>query len=360
MQLVDDPMRPRHGPELNEMRSSSHGSSPVDEPPSEDAGLGLADLGSEPSITDEASVDGRCNVAPPDEGRTPTAVDSIADTSSDTVQHYLNAIGALPLLTAEEELQLATAARTGDFTARQKMIEHNLRLVVSIAKHYVRSGVALSDLIEEGNLGLIHALEKFEPERGFRFSTYATWWIRQSVERAIIQQGRTIRLPVHVVRELRQLARARRHLSAEALASGLAREPYIEDIAHLLGRSVDDVADLLLLAEPATSLDAPLDVESGTSLLDMLIDPQAASPEGTAGSHEIERLVDAWLERLTDKQRMVIEHRYGLQNHEPATLEELAATLKLTRERVRQIQQEALLRLRRVLTARGVGPDAVL
>jgi RNA polymerase nonessential primary-like sigma factor len=286
--------------------------------------------------------------------------EAVADGSSDTVQRYLNAIGARPLLTADEELRLATAARAGDFAARQKMIEHNLRLVVSIAKHYVSGGVSLPDLIEEGNLGLIHALEKFEPERGFRFSTYATWWIRQSVERAIIQQGRTIRLPVHVVRELRQLARARRHLSAEALASGLAREPHIEDIAHLLGRSVDDVADLLLLAEPAASLDVPLDGEAGSSLLDMLIDPHATSPESAVGSREVEQLVAKWLERLPDKQRMVVERRYGLKNHEPATLDELAVALNLTRERVRQIQQEALHRLRRALATRGVGPDAVL
>ena len=281
--------------------------------------------------------------------------------AADSIQHYLNGIGTRPLLTAEEEFATATKAAAGDFAARQKMIEHNLRLVVSIAKHYLNRGVALLDLIEEGNLGLIHALEKFDPARGFRFSTYATWWIRQSVERAVINQGRTVRLPVHVVRNLNQVLRARRHLElAAASVQGGKPEVSTAEIAHLLGKSRDEVEDVLSLAEHGASLDAPLDIDPSLSLGDVLADNGSAAPENTTHKRELTRLVDEWITRLPDKHRLVIERRFGLHNYEVATLEDLADELQLTRERVRQIQQEALGKLQRLLRSRGMGRDALL
>ena len=280
-----------------------------------------------------------------------------AELSTDTTQHYLNQIGARPLLSAAEEMHFATLAKQGNFDARQKMIEHNLRLVVSIAKHYINRGVVLLDLIEEGNLGLMHAIDKFEPERGFRFSTYATWWIRQSIERAIMNQARTVRLPVHVVRELNQVLRAKYHLEAQHHDG---KDATAEDIAHLVGRPVEDVQDILALSEHATSLDAPLDNDPQASLMDMLPGDSSESPDSRAEHHEMAILVRDWLTKMPDKQRLVITRRFGLDNDDPATLEELAAEMGVTRERVRQIQQEALIKLKRVLSARGVGKDSLL
>ncbi|SNS59020.1 RNA polymerase, sigma 38 subunit, RpoS [Noviherbaspirillum humi] len=280
-----------------------------------------------------------------------------AELSTDTTQHYLNQIGSRPLLTAAEEVHYATLAKQGEFDARQKMIEHNLRLVVSIAKHYINRGVVLLDLIEEGNLGLMRAIDKFEPERGFRFSTYATWWIRQSIERAIMNQARTVRLPVHMVRELNQILRAKYHLEAQHHDG---KDATAEDIAHLVERPVEDVQDILALSEHATSLDAPLDNDPQASLMDMLPGDGADSPDSRAEHHEMTVLVRDWLKKLPDKQRLVIMRRFGLDNDDPATLEELAAEMNVTRERVRQIQQEALVKLKRALTARGVGKDALL
>ena len=280
-----------------------------------------------------------------------------AELSTDTTQHYLNQIGARPLLTVEEEVRYATLAKQGNFEARQKMIEHNLRLVVSIAKHYINRGVVLLDLIEEGNLGLMRAIDKFEPERGFRFSTYATWWIRQSIERAIMNQARTVRLPVHMVRELNQILRAKYHLEAQHHDG---KDATAEDIAHLVDRPVEDVQDILALSEHATSLDAPLDNDPQASLMDMLPGDVEDGPDSRAEHHEMTVLVRDWLKKLPDKQRVVIVRRFGLDNDDPATLEELAAEMSVTRERVRQIQQEALVKLKRALTARGVGKDALL
>jgi RNA polymerase nonessential primary-like sigma factor len=288
-----------------------------------------------------------------------------AELTADTIQHYLNRISVKPLLTVAEEQHYSTLAKNGEFPARQVMIERNLRLVVSIAKGYLNRGVPLLDLIEEGNLGLMHAIEKFDPTRGFRFSTYATWWIRQSIERAIMNQARTVRLPVHVIRELNQVLRAKRHLEKNSANSNDAvaperRDASIDDIAYLTGKTAEEVTDILALNEHTASLDAPLDLDPGSSLLDLLSDDQSQSPDAEVQHRELESLTRLWLSRLSDKHRHVIERRFGLNHIEPATLEELADEMGLTRERVRQIQQEALVRLKRFFASNGVRKDAVL
>jgi RNA polymerase nonessential primary-like sigma factor len=281
-----------------------------------------------------------------------------ADIVNDVTQIYLNEIGQHSLLGAADEIVLARAMKAGDFAARQKLIEHNLRLVVSIAKHYTNRGLALPDLIEEGNLGLIHALEKFDPERGFRFTTYATWWIRQAVERAIMSQSRTIRLPAHVVKELNVVLRAQRHLETHGLAEG--RDATLDDVAYLLGKPVDQVRRLLGYHEHVTSLDAPLDREQGTSVGDGVADEGMLAPELVLHNSEIEAWVRQWLAELNERQRTVIERRYGIGGRDAATLEEVAGELGVTRERVRQIQAEALEKLRTRLKRRGLDRDALL
>ncbi len=273
----------------------------------------------------------------------------------DVTQLYLNEIGKEGLLSPDEERDLAFRVRRGDFAARQSMIEHNLRLVVNIAKHYINRGLSLLDLIEEGNLGLMHALDKFEPERGFRFSTYATWWIRQNIERAIMNQSRTIRLPVHIIKELNIYLRAQRHLEMHGVP-----EAGPEHIAHLTGRPVEEVRRVLTLNERVASLDAPLDIDPTLSIGEAIADEHSELPEDLLQTAEVEQYVREWLLELPDKHRWVIERRFGLNNQDVATLEDLAEHLNVTRERVRQIQLEALQTLRRILRRKGMSKDGLL
>jgi len=286
--------------------------------------------------------------------------------SNDTLTLYLRDVRRTRLFTREEELDTATRARAGDFAARQSMIEHNLRLVVSIAKRYLGRGVPLSDLIEEGNLGLMHAIEKFEPERGFRFTTYATWWVRQSVERAVITQGRVVRLPVHVVRELQQVLRARRMLEhdPDRIPSGSgagAEGVHADDVAALLGRDVQEVTALLALAETPKSLDAVIDrSDDDRTLGDSMVDELTLDPTGVTQGHQVKRLLGHWMDVLSGREREILQGRFGLYDREPETLEVLIDRLQLTRERVRQIQNEALVKLKRCMFRDGVTRQAVL
>jgi RNA polymerase nonessential primary-like sigma factor len=277
-----------------------------------------------------------------------------------TLQTYLREIRRAPLLTPQEEFDTATRARAGDFAARQAMIERNLRLVVSIAKNYLGRGLPMTDLIEEGNLGLMHAIGKFEPERGFRFSTYSSWWIRQSIERAIMHQARLVRLPVHVVRELNHVLKARRALEAEAAHVDGGEQPVrVEDIAARVGRPVQEVSDLLKFSESPASLDAPLDRDGSESMLDSVADDGASDPVNLTLNNEVGVLLQHGLDELNDREREVLAGRYGLRDREPETLEVLAERLGLTRERIRQIQQEALVKLKRRMARSGINRDSL-
>lgn len=281
-----------------------------------------------------------------------------------TLQTYLREIRRAPLFTPEQEFETATRARQGDFEARQMMIEHNLRLVVSIAKNYLGRGMPMTDLIEEGNLGLMHSIGKFEPERGFRFSTYASWWIRQNIERSIMHQARLVRLPVHVVRELNQVLKARRALEAASASAGNSDKPVrVEDVAAAVGRPVQEVSDLLKFAEQPTSLDAPMERHQGEngseSLLDGVADDGATDPMSLMLGNELDVLLQHGLDELNHREREVLVGRFGLGDREPETLEVLAERLSLTRERIRQIQQEALLKLKRRMLRKGVDRDSV-
>lgn len=292
-------------------------------------------------------------------GSASPALDAIDGDAVDTLQLYLREIRRVELLAPDEEFATAARAQAGDFQARQIMIERNLRLVVSIARHYLGRGLALVDLIEEGNLGLMHAIGKFEPDRGFRFSTYASWWIRQAIDRAISHQARLIRLPVHVVRELNQILRATRTLEANAVFDGQVGGVPIEWVAQAVGMNAQHVAELMKYAEWPTSLDEPLERDSVETFLDLVADTQAQDPAGVTLHHELERHLTLGLGELSEREREVLVGRFGLDDREPETLEILAERLGLTRERIRQIQQEALHKLKRRMLNHGVDRDSV-
>lgn len=274
--------------------------------------------------------------------------------SMDATQIYLGEIGFSPLLSAEEEVYFSRLSLKGDAAARKRMIESNLRLVVKIARRYINRGLALLDLIEEGNLGLIRAVEKFDPERGFRFSTYATWWIRQTIERAIMNQTRTIRLPIHVVKELNIYLRAARELSQK-----LDHEPTPEEIAAALDRPVAEVRKMLKLNEKITSVDMPVAGASEKQLLDVIADEKELGPENELQDEDIRQHLVLWLDELNPKQREVLARRFGLLGYEPSTLEDVGHEIGLTRERVRQIQVEALRRLKEIVTHQGLNIETL-
>jgi RNA polymerase nonessential primary-like sigma factor len=267
----------------------------------------------------------------------------------DATQLYLSEIGFSPLLSAEEEVHYATLALKGDVEARKKMIESNLRLVVKISRRYLNRGLPLLDLIEEGNLGLMKSVEKFDPKRGFRFSTYATWWIRQTIERAIMNQTRTIRLPIHVVKELNVYLRAARQLTQK-----LDHEPSPEEIAEMVDKPLEDVQKLLGLNDKVASVDTPIGFDETKSLLDTIADENSVNPAELLTNENLRQHIEQLLDKLTENQQQVIARRFGLRGFEKATLEDVGKEIDLTRERVRQIQVEALKTLRALLERVGL------
>jgi RNA polymerase nonessential primary-like sigma factor len=265
----------------------------------------------------------------------------------DVTRIYLSEIGRARLLTADEEKTLSRAAHGGCMASRQRMIESNLRLVVKVARSYINRGLPLLDLIEEGNLGLIRAVEKFDPEKGFRFSTYATWWIRQSVERSIMNQCRTVRLPIHVIRELTNYLRTTREMEQE-----MGRRPEYEEVASKLDKSTEAVYAMFGFNESSNTIDSAS--INGKSVLDSIADEQTHTPENEYAEQAAGELLGHWLDLLPTQQRIVVEHRYGLHGQGRRTLEEVGDLLGVTRERVRQVQLAALARLREISQREGV------
>lgn len=278
-----------------------------------------------------------------------------AATSHDPTRIYLSEIGLSPLLTADEEKDFARKALRGDEAARQRMIESNLRLVVKIARRYINRGLPLLDLIEEGNLGLIHAVKKFDPERGFRFSTYATWWIRQAIERAIMNQSGSVRLPIHIIKDINSILRAARYLRQQR-----DRAPTATEIATYTERDIADVERLLGLHERVTLRASSNSDDSSPGPVDRLKARSDAEPQRCAQKTIVNEIVDHWVCELGDKQRTVVERRFGLHGYRCETLEQIGTEIGVTRERVRQIQLDALKNLRVMMEDHGISGDVIL
>ena len=278
--------------------------------------------------------------------------DNEPGTGLDATRIYLKEIGRTPLLSAEQEIYFSRRALNGDESSRRRMIESNLRLVVKIARRYLNRGLSLLDLIEEGNLGLIHAVAKFDPEKGFRFSTYATWWIRQNIERALMNQTRTIRLPVHIVKELNTYLRVERELLGRT-----GQDVSAQDIASAADKPVKDVERLLQLNEKPSSADAPLAVDSDKTIVDTLSCEATQNPGESFQSSELEASLRSWLLQLPEKQREILSRRFGLDGYDADTLENVGKEIGLTRERVRQIQIEALKHLKSLIRREGLSPE---
>jgi len=274
-------------------------------------------------------------------------------TSLDATKIYLSEIGISPLLTADEEKHYSRLALGGDEAARHRMIESNLRLVVKIARRYLNRGLPLLDLIEEGNLGLIHAVEKFDPERGFRFSTYSTWWIRQTIERAIMNQSGTVRLPIHIIKDINSCLRAARSLRQEH-----DREPTTAEIAQHSGREAEDVERLMALHNRVTLRAGNCGDE--TAPVDRLEAKRSTEPPRCAEKDTVKRIVDRWVCELDEKQRAVVDRRFGLHGCRSATLEQIGEEIGVTRERVRQIQLDALKNLKAMMESHGISGDVIL
>jgi len=276
------------------------------------------------------------------------------DSNLDATRLYLREISSSKLLTAEEEIKYTRRAQQGDQIARNRMIEGNLRLVAKIAYQYTKRGLPLLDLIEEGNLGLMRAVEKFDPERGFRFSTYATWWIKQSMARAIMNQTRTIRLPIHILKEINACLRA-----TQTLSQTLSHEPTTEEVAHMLGKPVEEIKKALGINERVThSIDSPYMTDYERSLVNSLPDESNPDPMVLLQDFELTKQFQSWLSTLNDKQRFIIERRFGIGGKDEGTLEEIGAELGLTRERVRQIQTSAMKQLKELLKREGISRDS--